>query len=284
MLSKYATRWDGHLGRILVTEYRIQLSKDSNLMYSLPYRTRPRQRQLEWDKVNKMVKDNVTKLTITNWASPIVFALKKNGGLRFCVVYSRLNAATVRDCYPVLRMNECIDSLVSTKAFPTLDANSSYKRTELNQAGLLKTAIFTHNGLYRNTRMPFGLKNAHAMFQRAIIIILAPVKWQHFLVYLEDVAIFSKSPKNHLQYVESVLQPMQKASMTLELKTFCFSDTIKYLGHMITPGQRRVATITTDAVQSLHHPTTTSRPRFFRAVQRLPLICSESCQSCSALQ
>ena len=138
-----------------------------------------------------MLELGVIEPSTSEWAAPVVFASKKDGSLRFCVDYRRLNAVTVRDSYPIPRMDECIDSLGGAQVFSTLDCNSGYWQVDIPVTDREKTAFVTHHGLFQYTRMPFGLRNAPATFQRPIDIVLSSVKWQFALVYLDDIAIFS---------------------------------------------------------------------------------------------
>lgn len=127
-----------------------------------------------------------------------------------------------------------------------------------------KTSFVTHNGLCRYNRMPFGLKNAPATFQRAMDVILATVKWQFALVYIDDVLSFSPGPEEHIKQVEIVFKLIHQAGMTLKLKKcHFFTDAIDYLGHVITPGRLQVATKTDETVQTLKYPTTTTELRSF---------------------
>lgn len=85
MMSKYSTMWDENLGRVSVTKHRIQLPKETAPIHLHFYRAGPRQRQLESDEVDKMLKENIAEATTTEWASIFVFAPKMDGSLRFCV-------------------------------------------------------------------------------------------------------------------------------------------------------------------------------------------------------
>ena len=123
------------------------------------------------------------------WASPILFVPKPDGTIRFCVDYRRLNAMTVRDSYPIPRMDECIDSLGDARIYTALDANCGYWQIEIEENDRNKTAFTSHQGLYRFKRMPFGLRNAPGTFQRAADVILSKVKWKTALVYHDDVIV-----------------------------------------------------------------------------------------------
>ena len=111
--------------------------------------------------------------------------------MRFCVYYRMLNAVTVRDSYPLPRMDECIDSLGDATVLTTLHCSSGYWQVEIAEEDRDKTTFASHSALYRFLRMPFSLKNAPATFQRAVDIILSRVKWGTALVYLDDVIVYS---------------------------------------------------------------------------------------------
>lgn len=121
---------------------------------------------------------------------------------------------------------------------------------------VVKTSFVTPNGFYKYTRMPFGLKNVPAMFQRAMNVFLATVKMLFTLFYIGDIITFSKSAKEHLQHIEKVLKLLNCTGMTINLKNFSFlSETIDFRGHFIAPGQLRAATKITEAVKALQYPT-----------------------------
>ena len=144
-----------------------------------------------------MLKMGVIEEAKCEWASPIVFVPKPDGSMRFCVDYRRLNQMTVRDSYPIPRMDECIDSLGDASVCTNLDANCGYWQIEIDEADRDKTTFTSHHGLYRFVRMPFGLKNAPGTFQRAADVIQSKVKWQSAHVYLDDVIVYSKTVSEH---------------------------------------------------------------------------------------
>ena len=265
MMSNFSDMWDGRLGTITAAKHRIDLDPvDSRPIHSAPYRAGPKAREFEKQEIQKMLAMNVIEPAQSEWAAPIVFAPKKDGALRFCVDYRRLNAITVRDSYPIPRMDECMDSLGTAKTFSTLDANSGYWQVEIDPKDRDKTAFTSHHGLYRFIRMPFGLKNAPATFQRAIDVILSSVKWQFALVYLDDIVIFSPKPEEHIEHVKKVLMLLQDAGVTIKLrKCFFFTDNIDYLGHVIRPGTLEIAPKATEAIKNLKPPKNVTELRSF---------------------
>ena len=139
-------------------------------------------------------------------------------------------------------MDECLDSLGEAQYFTTLDANNGYWQIPVAEEDRDKTTFTCHAGTYRFLRMPFGLCNAPATFQRAMDILLAGIRWKSCLVYLDDIIIFSKEVDEHIKHVEQVLEKLQSARVSLKLKK-CkfFAKTVDYLGHVIGPGLLEVA-------------------------------------------
>ena len=185
--------WDGRLGQFHSTSHRIQLVLGAKPVHCQPYRAGTRARELESTEIQRMLKARVIEPATSEWESPIVLVPKPDGSMRFCVDYRRLNAITTRDSYPLPRMDECIDSLGDATVFSTLDCNAGYWQIPVDPADRPKTTFTSHEGLFWFLRMPFGLRNAPATFQRFVDITLAGLKRKVFLVYLDDIIVFSRS-------------------------------------------------------------------------------------------
>ena len=264
LLEKYSSMWDGKLGEIKLTEHRIDLMPDARPFAQPPYRAGPKARQIEQEHVDKMIREGVIEPAQSAWASPVVLVPKSDGSLRFCVDCRRLNAISIRNSYPLLRMDESIDSLGEASVFPTIDCNSGYWQISVRKQDRDKTAFVCHAGLYRYKRMPFILTNAPATFQRTLEILLSPYKWRSCLVYLEDIIIFSKSVEEHFQHVKDILTTFKGAVISLKLKKCSFfTNTVKYLGHIIHPGTLEVDATHTMALKRAKHPTTQTQLRAF---------------------
>ena len=187
---------------------------------------------------------DVIESATSEWASPIVLVPKKDGSLRFCVDYRRLNAKTVPDAYPLPRNDDYLDSLGEAEIFTTLDCNAGYWQVPVAPEDRDKTTFTSYLGTFRYTRMPFGLHNAPATFQRALDIILSGARWQSCLIYLDDVIVFSRSTDEHLRHVREILTCLRRAGITLKLtKWSFFQPKVDYLGHVITPGKLSLAVV-----------------------------------------
>ncbi|CAF3343980.1 unnamed protein product [Rotaria socialis] len=182
-----------------------------------------------------MLDQGIISPSASPWASPVILAPKKDGTLCFCVDYRKLNSVTIRDAYPIPRIDDTLDSLQEAKFVSTLDLRSGYWQVEMDKNSREKTAFVTHKGLFEFNVMPFGLTNAPATFQRLMDIVLAGLKWQCCLVYIDDVVIFSPTFEQHIKDLEKVFQALQSANLTLKASKcqFCRRE-MRYLGHIIT--------------------------------------------------
>ena len=264
MLHKHASMWSGKLGEINTTRHAIDLKPGSRPSAVPPYRAGPKTRELEKAEVERQLKEGVIEPAQSEWASPVVFAPKGDGTLRFCVDYRRLNEATLKDSYPIPKMDECIDSLGDAKIFSTLDCNAGYWQILLREEDREKTTFTCHAGTYQYIRMPFGLTNAPATFQRTLDILLSKFKWQSCLVYLDDVIIYSNSVEEHIQHVDAILSALKAAGVSLKLKKCSFfTDKVKYLGHIIRPGTLELDPASTASLRKALPPRNQSEVRSF---------------------
>jgi RNase H-like domain found in reverse transcriptase/Reverse transcriptase (RNA-dependent DNA polymerase)/Integrase zinc binding domain/Integrase core domain/Chromo (CHRromatin Organisation MOdifier) domain len=264
MLRPHREMWDGRLGKVSATSHRIDLVPGTRPVHAQPYRAGGRAREVEREEIEKMMTQGVIEPAMSEWASPIVLVSKSDGSLRFCVDYRRLNAITVPDTYPLPRMDECIDSLGDAAIFTTLDCNSGYWQIPVDPPDRDKTTFTSHYGTYRFRRLPFGLRNAPATFQRAIDVILSGIKWKTCLVYLDDVIIFSPDRETHLAHVDEALSLLRHAGLSLKLrKCRFFSEAVDYLGHVIRPGRLGVAEKNTESLRDAAPPRTQTEMRSF---------------------
>ncbi|KAL5488507.1 hypothetical protein EMCRGX_G017449 [Ephydatia muelleri] len=205
----------------------------------------------EWQKlVKEMLDRGVIQPSSSPWASPVVLAKKKDGSLRFCVDYRKLNAVTRKDAYALPRIDDTLDALAGSKWFSTLDLASGYWQVGMHPDDREKTAFCTADGLFEFNVMPFGLCNAPATFQCLIDLILAGLQWSACLVYLADIIIMGKSFEEHLGNLGAVLERLQKAGLKLKPDKCAFlQKRVLYLGHIvsdqgITPDPGKTAKVT----------------------------------------
>lgn len=133
--------WNGKLGIIKVTKHHIELQNGAKPVFAQTYRAGPKACQIEQDEINKKLSEGFIEPATSEFASPVVLVPKPDGSLRFCVDYRRLNAITVKDTYPLPRMDECLHSLGDAQFFTTLDCNSGYCQIPVANEDKDKTAF-----------------------------------------------------------------------------------------------------------------------------------------------
>ena len=166
-----------------------------HIAYLMPIGTSLRRIELE-----EMEKHGIIEKSSSDWSSPIVLVKKKDGTLRFCIDFRRLNSVSKTDAYPMPRVDDLLDELGQARFISTLDLTKGYWQVPVEKTAQAKTAFRTPFGLYQFRRMPFGLQGAPSNFQRMMDSLL--VGMQDFAAaYLDDLVIFSRSWPEHLLHL-----------------------------------------------------------------------------------
>ena len=185
--------------------------------------------------VEEMLDQGVIRPSSSPWASPVVLVRKKDGGMRFCVDYRRLNHVTKLDEFPLPRIDDTLDLLAGAKYFTTLDLASGYWQVAMDPASIEKTAFTTYSGLYEFRKMPFGLVNAPATFQRLMEVVLSGLARGNCHVYLDDVLVFGRTIEEHNANLARVFGRIRGAGLRLKPKKCEFAqESVLYLGHVVS--------------------------------------------------
>lgn len=223
-----------------------------------PRRLPPHYREQAHHLVEKMLQKDVIQRSTSPWSSPIVLVTKKDGSLRFCVDYRKVNSLTRRDAYPLPRVDDTLATLAGSKWFTTLDLLSGYWQVELDEADREKTAFATREGLFEFKVMPFGLTNAPATFQRLMDMVLAGLQWSHCLVYLDDIVILGRDFQEHLSNIRCVFQRLRSAGLKVKpSKCELLKKRVYFLGHVIS--EEGIATDPAKTEKVASWPVPTSR-------------------------
>ena len=184
--------------------------------------------------VNDMLANGWIRQSYSPYSSPMVCARKKCGGLRLCIDFRKLNKHTIPDMQPIPRVQDILDRLHGQKWFSTLDMSQAYHQGEIAEGSRKYTAFSTPWSLYEWIRIPYGIMNGPAGFQRFISGSLA--KYDDVSsAYLDDVLVFSKSFKEHLLSVKNVLKCLREKGVKLNLlKCKFFKKEIRYLGRLVS--------------------------------------------------
>ena len=224
----------GNIGRTGEIKHHLDTG-DTQPIHQLPRRV-PQARRLEVRKMlDEMLEKDVIQPSHSPWSSPIILVRKKDGSMRFCVDYRKVNSVTKKDAYPLPRVDDTLDTLGGTKFFSTLDLASGYWQVEVEEADRQKTAFTTPEGLFEFKVMPFGLCNAPATFQRLMDRVLNDLKWTDCLVYFDDIVVVGRTFSEHLHCLGNVLTRLRQAGLKLQPKkcNFC-QQKVRFLGHVVS--------------------------------------------------
>ena len=223
------------LGRTNLATHKIRLTEEEP--FKERYRRIPPHQLDEVRKhIQEMLDAGAIRRSQSPWCSAVVLVRKKNGEMRFCIDLRRLNAITKKDAQPIPRIVETMDYLAGARHFSSLDLKSGYWQVEMEESSKKYTAFTVGPlGFFECERMPFGLSNAPATFQRMMENCLGDLNLTWCLIYLDDVVVFSKTEEDHLVRLRSVFQRLRDADLRLKpSKCDLFRTQITYLGHLVS--------------------------------------------------
>jgi hypothetical protein len=185
--------------------------------------------------VEQLERQGIVRKSSSPWSSPVVLVRKKNGRVRVCIDYRRLNAVTKQDAFPLPRTQDCLDAVAGAKFFSTMDLTAGYHQIPVKKKDIPKTAFVTKSGLYEFITMPMGLTSAGSTFQRVMELALMGLQWETCLIYLDDVIVFANSFDEHVQRLLAVMTRISDAGLKLKPeKCHLFQKQVEFLGHVVS--------------------------------------------------
>eukprot|EP00253_Pinus_taeda_P010803 PITA_10803 len=197
----------------------------------------------------------IVPIRFSNWLSNLVPVRKKNGEIRICIDFRNLNKASLKDNYPLPKMDLILQNIVGSQRMSMLDGFSGYNQILVHLDDQEKTTFTTPWGTFMYAKMPFGLMNAGATFQRAMDIAFAEEKDKSVVVYLDDITVFSKREEDHLKHLEKILLKCRRFGISLNPTKSIFALTSgKLLGHIISEEGIRIDPNRVSAISKLDLP------------------------------
>ena len=224
---------DEDIGRAAVTEHRIELDDYT------PIRQRPRRFP---EPVVEAIEEQCRQLQALDiiapsksaWSSPVVPIRKKDGSIRLCIDYRKVNAVTRADRFPMPNLTDLVFGLHGMQYFTSLDLIRGYYQIPLAESSQDITAFSTTRSHYQFKRLSFGLKNAPAAFQREMQEILRGYLGKHVIVYIDDILIMSRTFTEHLELVGAVLGTLCEYGIKIKVeKCQWFQSSVPFLGHIV---------------------------------------------------
>lgn len=256
-----------------VKEVKHQIvTTDSRPIYSKIYRF-PKIHEEEVNKqIREMLQQNIIQPSNSPYNSPIWVVPKKvdNSGeqkWRIVIDYRKLNEVTIEDKFPIPNIESIFDKLGRAQYFTTLDLAKGFHQILVDEKDRPKTAFSTPQGHYEFVRMPFGLKNAPATFQRMINHVLRDQINKTCVVYLDDILIFSTSLQEHINSIHEIFEKLRASNLKIQIdKCNFFSKQTEYLGHILTNEGIKPNTKKVEAIQNLKIPHTRKQIKSFLGI------------------
>ncbi|UYV77704.1 hypothetical protein LAZ67_15001993 [Cordylochernes scorpioides] len=268
VLERYGDLFSSRLGRTNLAKHRID-TEDAKPIKHKPYRVSAKERDIIKEQIDEMLTEGIIRPSSSPWSFPVILVKKRDGKYRFCVDYRKLNNVTVKDVYPIPRIDEVMDTLQGSTHFSAIDLRSGYWQVEVEERDKEKTAFTTAHGLYEFNVMPFGLCNAPATFERNMENMLGNLRWQICLCYLDDVIIYSPDFPTHLKRLEAVFRCFRESNLRLNDKKCRFAfEELEILGYITSKHGIKPAEHNIKAVRNF------PRPKKVKEVQSFLGMCS----------
>ncbi|KAJ9534690.1 hypothetical protein QJQ45_013074 [Haematococcus lacustris] len=215
--------------------HTIPLEPDTQPQWARMYRLSQRELEEMKKQVAALQAKGWIEPSTSPWGAPVLFVEKKDKSLRMCIDYRALNKRTVRDRYPLPRIDDLLDQVRGKRVFSSLDLQSGYHQIRITPEDVPKTAFLTPMGQFQYKVLCFGLCNAPATFQKTMNRIFEPlIKAGAVLVYIDDILVMSETPEEHVQHLSQVLELMKTHKLFAKLSKCEFNrPELSFLGHIV---------------------------------------------------
>ena len=245
-------------------EFAIEVFPGTTPISIPPYRMAPKELEELKAQIDELRTKGFIRPSVSPWGAPALFVKKKDGSLRMCIDYRKLNRVTVKNKYPLPRIDDLFDQLGGCEFFSKIDLRSGYHQLRVKKEDIQKTAFKSRYGHYEFLVMPFGLTNAPAVFMDLMNRVFRPYLDKFVIVFIDDILIYSKSKAEHEQHLFIVLQTLREHLLFAKFSKceFWLSE-VKFLGHVISKEGIAVDSSKVEAVLNWSQPRTVADIRSF---------------------
>ncbi|GJW99110.1 putative reverse transcriptase domain-containing protein [Tanacetum coccineum] len=245
-------------------EFQIDLIPSATPVARAPYRLAPSEMKELSEQLKELSDKGFIRPSSSPWGAPVLFVKKKDGSFRMCIDYRELNKLTVKNRYPLPRIDDLFDQLQGSSVYSKIDLRSGYHQLRVREEDIPKTAFRTRYGHYEFQVMPFGLTNAPAVFMDLMNRVCKPFLDKFVIVFIDDILIYSKNKKEHEEHLKAVLELLKKEKLYAKFsKCEFWIPKVQFLGHVIDSQGIHVDPAKIESIKDWESPKTPTEIRQF---------------------
>ena len=245
-------------------EFEIELAPGTEPISIASYRMAPAKLKELKVQMEELLSKGFVKTSTSPWGALVLFVKKKDESLRLCIDYRQLNKVTIRNQYPLPRIDDLFDQLQGAKVFSNIDLRSEYHRLKVRREDVPKTAFRTRYGHYEFLVMPFGLTNAPEAFMDLMNRVFGPYLDKFIIVFIDDILVYSSCKEDHTEHLRIVLQTLREHQLYVKfIKCRIWLDRVPFLGHVVSAEGILVDPQKIEAIVDWKPPTNVTEVRSF---------------------
>ncbi|KAJ0495623.1 putative nucleotidyltransferase, Ribonuclease H [Helianthus annuus] len=245
-------------------EFRIDIIPGAAPIARAPYRLAPTEMKELRTQLDELLAKGFIRPSSSPWGAPVLFVKKKDGSMRLCIDYRELNKVTIKNRYPLPRIDDLFDQLQGASYFSKIDLRSGYHQLKVRDEDVHKTTFRTRYGHYEFLVMPFGLTNAPAAFMDLMNRVCKPYLDKFVIVFIDDILIYSKSQADHEKHLRCILELLQREKLYAKFsKCEFWLREVQFLGHVVSERGIQVDPAKVEAVMNWQEPKTPTEIRSF---------------------
>ncbi|GKE39261.1 putative reverse transcriptase domain-containing protein, partial [Tanacetum coccineum] len=242
----------------------IELIPGATPVAKSPYRLAPSELEELSGQLKELQDKGFIRPSSSPWGAPVLFVKKKDGSFRMCIDYRELNKLTVKNRYPLPRIDDLFDQLQGSQFFSKIYLRSGYHQLRVHEDDIPKTAFRTRYGHFEFTVMPFGLTNAPTVFMDLMNRVCRPYLDKFVIMFIDDILIYSKTQEEHVEYLRLVLELIKKEKLYAKFsKCEFWLSKVQFLRHVINGNVIHVDPSKIEVVKNWKSPRTLSEVRLF---------------------
>ncbi|KAL0551238.1 hypothetical protein IC582_010324 [Cucumis melo] len=245
-------------------EFAIELEPGTVPISRAPYRMAPAELKELKVQLQELLDKGFIRPSVSPWGAPVLFVKKKDGSMRLCIDYRELNKVTVKNRYPLPRIDDLFDQLQGATVFSKIDLRSGYHQLRIKEEDVPKTAFRSRYGHYEFIVISFGLTNAPAVFMDLMNRVFREFLDTFVIVFIDDILIYSKTEAEHEEHLRMVLQTLRDNKLYAKFsKCEFWLKQVSFLGHVVSKAGVSVDPAKIEAVTGWTRPSTVSEVRSF---------------------